>query len=84
MTKATLRSLPGAEEVIAAWRQRAATLAAYREVLSPQRDPLTVLPALLHLHHIRAVGVDPESERVTGRLARACALRDTAHRTAPQ
>ncbi|HEX7658264.1 MAG TPA: lantibiotic dehydratase [Pseudonocardiaceae bacterium] len=81
---ATLRSLPGAEEVIAAWRQRAATLAAYREVLSPQRDPLTVLPALLHLHHIRAVGVDPESERVTGRLARACALRDTAHRTAPQ
>lgn len=65
---------------MAAWRTRAVALAAYREDLAVQREPLTVLRSLLHLHHIRAVGVDPALERVTGRLARACALRHTAIR----
>jgi thiopeptide-type bacteriocin biosynthesis protein len=83
-TWTTLRSLPGGEEVVVAWQKRAVTLSAYREVLAEQRDPLTVLPSLLHLHHIRAVGVDPARERVTGRLARACALRHNARRTENQ
>jgi thiopeptide-type bacteriocin biosynthesis protein len=79
---ATLRSLPGGEHVVAAWQARAEALTAYREDLVQQRDPLSVLESLLHLHHIRAVGVDPAIERVTGRLARACALRHTARRGA--
>lgn len=74
----TIRSLPGGQDVVTAWQRRATALTAYRDVLSEQRDPLTVLPSLLHLHHNRAVGVDPAAERLTGRLARACALRDLA------
>ncbi|SMD23895.1 thiopeptide-type bacteriocin biosynthesis domain-containing protein [Lentzea albidocapillata] len=78
----TLRSLPGGEHVVAAWQARAEALTAYREDLVQQRNPLSVLGSLLHLHHIRAVGVDPAIERVTGRLARACVLRHTARRGA--
>jgi thiopeptide-type bacteriocin biosynthesis protein len=83
-TLTSLRSLPGGDKVVAAWQNRAVALGAYREALAEQRDPLTVLPSLLHLHHIRSVGVDPVLERVTGRLARACALRHNARRTENQ
>jgi thiopeptide-type bacteriocin biosynthesis protein len=76
-----LQSLPRERDVLAAWRTRAVVLAAYRDALADQRDPMTVLRSLLHLHHNRAVGVDPVVERITGRLARTCALRHTAHRT---
>lgn len=79
-TWTTLRALPGGDDVVAAWQQRAVTLGAYREALAEQRDPSTVLPSLLHLHHNRAVGVDPARELVTGRLARACALRHSTCR----
>jgi hypothetical protein len=61
--------------VLGSWRQRAAALAAYREELASQRDPLTVLPSLLHLHHVRTVGIDPDRERLGRRLARDAALR---------
>ncbi|GLZ30903.1 hypothetical protein Lesp02_30920 [Lentzea sp. NBRC 105346] len=76
----TLRSLPYGEDVVHTWRQRAIALIAYREALVEQRDPLTVLPSLVHLHHIRAVGVDPALERLTGRLARTSVLRAAARR----
>ncbi|MGH3692885.1 MAG: lantibiotic dehydratase [Pseudonocardiaceae bacterium] len=79
-TWTTLRSLPSGTDVVAAWQARSVALATYRASLARQRDPLTVLRSLLHLHHIRAVGVDPVIERVTSRLARACALRHTANR----
>lgn len=61
-----------------AWKNRAVALAAYRSRLAEQRDPASVVRSLLHLHQVRAVGVDPEAEQVTTRLARACALRRTA------
>lgn len=62
-----------------AWRDRAHAAAAYRAALTAQHhDPQTVLRSLLHYHHVRALGVDPDHERVTERLARACALRMTA------
>lgn len=77
-TGTPLQSLPGGNDVLAAWHTRATALAAYRETLARQRDPLTVLRCLLHSHHIRAVGVDPDAERITTRLARTCALRHTA------
>jgi thiopeptide-type bacteriocin biosynthesis protein len=73
-----LRALPGGEAVAAAWRTRDVALAAYYRSLAEQRDPATVLHTLLHEHHVRAVGVDPEFEKVSGRLARAAALRRLA------
>ncbi|WP_030894153.1 lantibiotic dehydratase [Streptomyces sp. NRRL F-5053] len=73
--RAALLALPGGADVAAAWQERAAALSAYREQLAPQHDPDSVLHSLLHQHHIRALPVDPDRERTTGRLARACALR---------
>lgn len=76
----TVRSVPGGADVVACWEKRAAALTAYRNELAEQREPLTVLPSLLHGHHNRAVGVDPAIERITNRLARTCALRHTTRR----
>jgi thiopeptide-type bacteriocin biosynthesis protein len=73
-----LSAHPGAEAVAAAWDRRQVTLATYRQQLAEERDPATVLRSLLHDHHVRAVGVDPDSERVVNRLARAAALRQIA------
>ncbi|MGR6913617.1 lantibiotic dehydratase [[Actinomadura] parvosata] len=73
-----LRGLPVGDAVADAWRERDAALAAYHHALAEQRDPATVLRTLLHEHHVRALGVDPEFEKVTGRLARAAALRRLA------
>jgi thiopeptide-type bacteriocin biosynthesis protein len=82
---ATLRAQPGGANVIAAWQRRRTALPAYRTQLAQQRDPHPVLRSLLHMHHIRALGVDPDRERVSHRLARAVALRQTAHqRSEPQ
>ncbi|MEU1900633.1 lantibiotic dehydratase [Nocardiopsis dassonvillei] len=75
---ALLRSLPGGGEVVAAWQARATALAAYRKHLTADRDPLTVLRSLLHLHHRRTLGVDPGREAAIGRLARAIALSHNA------
>lgn len=75
---ATLRAQPGGEDVLAVWQARRAVLTAYRDHLAQQQDPLPVLRSLLHLHHARTLGVDPDRERVTNRLARAVALRQTA------
>jgi thiopeptide-type bacteriocin biosynthesis protein len=75
-----LRAVDRAGTVMNAWRQRRAALAAYRDQLTPQCDPLTVLPSLLHLHSIRLHGVDPDRERLARRLARAAAMRWSALR----
>jgi thiopeptide-type bacteriocin biosynthesis protein len=73
--RAALRAEAGGESVLLAWDRRRAALTAYREKLEPEGDPLHVLRSLLHMHHVRAIGVDPERERVGRRLARAAALR---------
>ncbi|MFE4059376.1 lantibiotic dehydratase [Streptomyces sp. NPDC059096] len=70
-----LQALPGGPDVIAAWRQRAAALTTYLQQLSTQRNSDSVLRSLLHEHCVRALPIDPDHERATGRLARACALR---------
>ncbi|GAA0284417.1 lantibiotic dehydratase [Actinomadura nitritigenes] len=61
-----------------AWRARRSAAAKYRTALESQRDPTSVLRSLLHLHYVRAIGVDPDLERLTGRLARDAALRHVA------
>jgi class I lanthipeptide synthase len=76
--RAALSAHPGGEIVAAAWDQRRVALATYREQLAEDRDPATVLRSLLHDHHARAVGIDPDREHVTNHLARAAALRQIA------
>lgn len=75
---ATLRTTPGAETVMRAWERRRTALTAYRTHLARQRDPYSVLRSLLHMHHVRTIGVDPDRERISHRLARASALRQGA------
>lgn len=68
-------ALPGWDQVVSAWCTRAAALDTYRDQLADQRNPMSVLRSLLHEHHARALSVDPDDERATNRLVRACALR---------
>ena len=77
-SRGPLESRPAGAEVVVAWHDRGVALAAYRQALAGQRDPLTVLPSLLRQHHARALGIDPADERITHRLARTCALRHIA------
>jgi thiopeptide-type bacteriocin biosynthesis protein len=74
----SLRELNGGARVAVAWDERGLALAAYRDALRGQREPVSVLRSLMHDHHVRALGVDPDLERVTNRLARAAALRQVA------
>lgn len=53
----------GGPELLAAWQRRVPALAAYGEAVrrhGANRDSL--LPALLHMHHNRLVGIDPTVE----------------------
>jgi thiopeptide-type bacteriocin biosynthesis protein len=75
---AALHALPGGTNVVLAWQRRRNALAAYHDQLGLQRDPRPVLRSLLHMHHVRTIGVTPDRERVTQRLARAAALRWSA------
>lgn len=62
-----------------AWHARADAAEEYAGLLAEAgRDPASVLESLLHLHHNRVHGPGPAAEAVTYRLARACALRQTA------
>jgi thiopeptide-type bacteriocin biosynthesis protein len=62
-----------------AWRTRARAAGAYAGLLAENgRDPADVLQTLLHLHHNRVHGPGRETESLTYRLARACALRHTS------
>jgi class I lanthipeptide synthase len=82
---AALRSLPAGELIVDAWqaRRRAATTYHARLAQAPAAPaPESVLVSLLHLHHIRAIGIDPDSEHLTERTARAVALAWSAHNTA--
>jgi lantibiotic biosynthesis protein len=63
---AALRALPGGDTVAHAWAWRDDALTEYHQVLAAQRDPGTTLVTLLHEHHMRAVGLDPEAENQTG------------------
>jgi len=72
---AVLRALPGGEHVVTAWADRRAALETYRTALADHgAEPTDVLPSLLHMHHNRAAGIDPDNETICRRLARAAAL----------
>lgn len=83
-TNPTLVTVPGCSGVVAAWHARRQAATTYARCLAehPARtDPATVAVSLLHLHHIRAHGVDPKAEARTHRLARSIALAYTARHT---
>ncbi|MFD7713736.1 lantibiotic dehydratase [Streptomyces sp. NPDC059786] len=67
-------ALPAGADVVAAWHARAAALTAYHHHFAHGRNTDAVLRSLLHQHQQRALPADPEQQRITGRLARACAL----------
>ena len=70
-----LRDVPGrVGAVTTAWQARADALAAYRKQLPGDTDVDRVLESLLHMHHNRALGIDPDSERTCRRLTRQAAL----------
>ncbi|WP_411146303.1 thiopeptide-type bacteriocin biosynthesis protein [Streptomyces sp. x-80] len=72
-----LRQLPGGSEVADAWTRRSEAAARYTACLTSsitRHTPDTVLGSVLHLHHVRALGIDPQGEAITYKLARAVAL----------
>ncbi|WP_226962455.1 lantibiotic dehydratase [Streptomyces sp. C8S0] len=76
---AHLHDFPGGDRAMEAWVARREALAAYHQALEAAgSDPTTVLPSLLHMHHNRAAGIDPDGEATCRRLARAAALACTA------
>ncbi|MGH3828840.1 MAG: lantibiotic dehydratase [Pseudonocardiaceae bacterium] len=73
---AALRAVPGGEHIATTWARRRTALTTYRQTITTtgEIDPDLVLPAVLHLHSIRMVGIAPETERACHHLARAAAL----------
>ncbi|SIO89552.1 lantibiotic dehydratase [Nocardiopsis sp. JB363] len=80
-SREALQALPTGQEVLRAWQHRRTALSDYRARLASQRDPEPVLRSLLHLHHTRALGADPQREQLTHHLVRAAAQRDLARKT---
>ncbi|MBR8642846.1 lantibiotic dehydratase [Streptomyces tuirus] len=77
--RASLRSLPDGADIATTWARRRGALTAYHQALKANgSDPAAVLPSLLHMHHNRTAGIDPEGEATCRRLARAAALSWTA------
>ncbi|MFM9583574.1 lantibiotic dehydratase [Streptomyces caniscabiei] len=76
---ACLQSLPDGAYVATTWALRRSALADYHQALKANgADPATALPSLLHMHHNRTAGIDPDGEATCRRLARAAALSWTA------
>ncbi|MCX2968614.1 MULTISPECIES: lantibiotic dehydratase [Streptomyces] len=77
---AAVRALPGGQALTTTWGIRRQALRRYRSVLAATstKAPETVLPSLMHLHYLRAAGIDPAGEDTCSRLARSAALSDAA------
>ncbi|WP_433514309.1 lantibiotic dehydratase [Nonomuraea sp. CA-143628] len=74
--RATLAALPGGSRVVTAWEERRRAVAAYMDRLrgAPHLTESSVVASFLHMHHIRALGIDRDVERRCRKLARAVAL----------
>ncbi|MFE2723398.1 lantibiotic dehydratase [Kitasatospora sp. NPDC059327] len=69
-----LATLPGwTGEPARARQDRKRALAAYRRLLPEDVDTASVVESLLHMHHNRLVGLDPDGEAAARRLARQLA-----------
>ncbi|MEU5537322.1 helix-turn-helix domain-containing protein [Streptomyces sp. NPDC020362] len=76
---ASLRELPRGAHTAGVWAMRRKLLGEYRQALEEAGTaPADVLPSLLHMHHNRAAGIDPDAEATCRRLARTAAVSWTA------
>ncbi|WP_434593620.1 lantibiotic dehydratase [Streptomyces sp. A5-4] len=76
-----LLGLAGGAAVAAAWAARATAASRYTARLTPETTrvtPESVLGSLLHMHHVRAHGIDPQAEAMAHKLARSVALAHAA------
>ncbi len=72
-----LLTLPNGGQIAHAWAQRRHAATQYAGCLSADNShitPSSVLVSLLHMHHVRARGIDPDEEALSHRVARAVAL----------
>lgn len=77
-------SIPGGPQISSAWDARRQAATRYTDCLTTSAShvrPASVAVALLHLHHVRAHGIDPDAEALTHRLARAVTLAFNARQT---
>jgi thiopeptide-type bacteriocin biosynthesis protein len=75
--QAALQAIAGGPQIIVAWRARRDAAATYVERLAADAAHVrraSAFGSLLHMHHIRAHGINPDVERLCHRLARAVAL----------
>lgn len=80
----SLHLLPGGEVIAATWAARSRAAARYAARLTPEITRVTpgsALTSLLHMHHIRALGIDAEAEGMTHKLARSVALAQAARQS---
>jgi len=80
-----LHSIPGGPAIAATWQTRTEAATSYTACLQPATTHVTrstVLASLLHMHYVRAHGIDPGAEAASHRLARAVALAWNARQTA--
>ncbi|MFJ9846714.1 lantibiotic dehydratase [Kitasatospora sp. NPDC101155] len=68
-----LRALPGGAELLASWQQRAGALVRYREVLRGTARTGLEAAHLVHMHHNRLLGIDPDAEQRARSIARGAA-----------
>lgn len=83
--QSALLAIPGGAQIAAAWRARRAAATAYVQRLATDAPHMRRAPAfgsLLHMHHVRAHGIDPAAEHLCDRATRSVALSWAArHRT---
>lgn len=74
--RTALTSLPGGYALFDQWAERRRVVTAWRNHMPAISAiaPGDLLPDLLHLHHVRVIGLDIDSERACLHLARAAAL----------
>lgn len=75
--QAALRTIADGPRITSAWRARRAAAAAYVKCLATDGRHVrqaSVLGSLLHMHNIRAHGIDVDAERLCHRAARSVAL----------
>lgn len=57
-----------------AWRDRATALATYRQQIPTGTDLTAIVESLLHMHHNRTLGINPDTEAASRHLARQAAI----------
>ncbi|MEU7861421.1 lantibiotic dehydratase [Nonomuraea sp. NPDC049141] len=75
--RAALRAIRGGSRIVAAWQDRRRVLAACMDRLAadaPHLSESAVMESFMHMHHLRALGIDRDVERECRKLARAVAL----------